>query len=144
MAFNHVVNSVMDQPPDSNLVRALEYAGMNDVQIVQMLLDDVINSLTYHEEHEGNPSEQGLDISYKNLLKYLNLMLSTCRTMRSHWHGLAGIIIAEFDEYPINDYTLSIVPPSPAGRPSITTQPRDLVTAFKCGIKQDLNHFPTL
>jgi len=71
----HVLTDVLKQPGDSPLVRALDEAGINEINDLLTLDHHLRNALTY-ERDDG--TVKPLPIGYKNLLRVLKIFVDFC------------------------------------------------------------------
>ncbi len=74
--FVHVLTNVLRQPSDSPLARALNEAGINEVNDLLTLDHQSRNALTY-EQDDG--TVKPLPLGYKNLIRVLKIFADYCQ-----------------------------------------------------------------
>jgi len=74
--FRHVLTNILRQPMDSPLIRALDEAGINEINDLLTLDPQLRNPLTY-KLNDG--SVKPLPIGYRNLLRVFKIFTDYCQ-----------------------------------------------------------------
>jgi len=151
----HVLTEVLRQPSDSPLVRALEEAGINEINDLLTLDHHSRNTLTY-ERDDG--TTKPLPIGHRNLIRVLKIFADFCQDSGRPIEDWLAVTKKDFDDFRTSRAGLALSEKSkafsiPAPNPVIVPSPsphtpapkqKDLLSEFKKGIKRDASLFVVL
>jgi len=151
--FVHVLTNVLKQPSDGPLARALDEAGISEVNDLLTLDHQSRNALTY-ELDDG--TVKPLPIGYKNLLRVLKIFVDYCQDKGMPIDDWTAVTKRDFDDFRTSHDGLALSKksdsfssstPTPIVVPTPSMSPpkqKDLLSEFKKGIKRDASLFIVL
>jgi hypothetical protein len=157
LALKHVLDNVIQRPHISNAFKKSGYVEITDL----LQLDDTtINNLEYdtmvNNTTTTHPLQKGDMGMIRSFIHYIHHHSSIYDPIGNDWLGITNDMLDElrtdltqiykFKSVDSIHTTPSSNTPSPLSAATISSSlsSQSLVDLFKCGIKRDLNAFPTL
>jgi hypothetical protein len=149
-ALKHVVVTVLDEPEDGELMKALKSEGYLKVSALTSLRETTIENLTYPEDDgtlsKVKQNQKGLLVAFCAFIKHRN---DLSLPIGDDW---TNITQEEYDDFRVSrSFDGTIHGLTPASRPGIPPAPsarapaaRDPIADFQRGIKRDASLFPAL
>ncbi len=149
----HVLTNVLKQPSDGPLARALDEAGINEMNDLLTLDHQSRNALTYKLD---DGTVKPLPIGYRNLLRVLKIFADYCQDKGMPIDDWTAVTKRDFDDFRTSRDSLALSEKSDsfsisASNPVISPTPymptpkqKDLLSEFKKGIKRDASLFVIL
>jgi len=153
--FVHVLTNVLKQPSDGPLARALDEAGINEINDLLTLDHHSRNALTYKRDDE---TTKPLPIGHKNLIRVLKIFADFCQDSGMPIEDWTTVTKKDFDDFRTSRAGLAlseksdvfsisapnpVIVASPSPSPPAPKQ-KDLLSEFKKGIKRDASLFMVL
>jgi hypothetical protein len=144
--LDHLVLNVLEQSPDGDLKKALDFGAHTDYLSLIGMSELDIRDLYYVENEAETHVLPGIKALVRVLQKYITYRAATGNPIGDTLEAWKNVTADDFNNFRASKEFLTTIN-SPTTAPSLTPAPRKPVTPlelFKKGIKRDPTYFPEL